>query len=135
MTRHPQRLENDKTERWNRTLKQATRAMLFSAGLSNKLWTEAMMYATLLLSASPSKRLQGFSPYSLLHGGQPMNVSHLHPFGCLVEVLITYDNLKPLDSRTWQGHYMRPSVDGPGYRVWNPRTKRVSVSRNVHFLP
>ena len=127
--------QNGKAERWNRTLKQAARAMLLTAGLSMKLWAEAIMYATLLLSASPSKRLQGSSPYSLLHDGQPLDVSKLHPFGCLVEVLITHDNLKPLDSRTWQGHYMGPSVDGPGHRVWNPRTKRVSVSRNVHFLP
>jgi hypothetical protein len=45
-------------------------------------WGEAVMTAVHLLNRSPTKALDGKTPYDAWHGRKPA-VSHLHVFGCL----------------------------------------------------
>ena len=44
-----------------------------------------------------------------------------------------YGNLTKLEPKTFPAFYLGPAMDGQGFRVYNPETKRISVTRS--FTP
>ena len=58
------------------------RALLKQRGMSAKYWWEAVVTAVHLLNRSPTKSLQGKTPYEAWHG-RSSTVTHLCTFGCL----------------------------------------------------
>jgi hypothetical protein len=50
--------------------------------MSVVFWGEAVVTAVYILNRSPTKTLNGMTPYEAWHGRKP-TVSHLRVFGCL----------------------------------------------------
>ena len=73
--------QNGVSERMNRTLVEAVRSMLADSRLPHKFWAEALSTATYLVNRSPTKALDGKTPFEAWNGKKP-NVNHLRVFGC-----------------------------------------------------
>ena len=74
--------QNGRVERKHRHILNVSRALLFQSKLPVKFWGEAVMTAAHLINRTPTKVLQGRSPYEMLHGTTPQ-YDHLRVFGSL----------------------------------------------------
>ena len=124
--------QNGVAEWYNRTLVESAHTSLIHASLPSNMWAEAINHSNEILNAAPSKKLSGSSSY-IKWFNKPFDVSNLHVFGCWVEALDPSHHTK-LAPKTFSGRYLGPATDGPGYKVWNPSTKHVSITRSAHFF-
>jgi hypothetical protein len=118
-------------ERRNQTVVAIARALLKQRGMSAKFWGETMVTAVHLLNRSPTKSLQGKTPYEAWHGRAPV-AGHLRTFGCLAFAK-ELNQVKKLDDRSWPGVFIGYADGAKAYCVLDPETQRVRVSRNVVF--
>ncbi|HEV7738404.1 MAG TPA: DDE-type integrase/transposase/recombinase, partial [Chlamydiales bacterium] len=88
--------QNGMAERANRTVVQAAKAMLHSAGLSYGFWERAVETAVFARNRSPTQSLTYKTPYELLFGRAP-DISYMRVFGCLAYRNIPSDNRQKLD--------------------------------------
>jgi hypothetical protein len=58
------------------------RALLKQRGMPAIFWADAVVMTVYILNRSPTKALNGRTPYEAWHGCKP-TVSHLRVFGCL----------------------------------------------------
>jgi hypothetical protein len=77
----------------------ATRSMMKAKNLSGYFWGEAALTDVNLLNRSPTKSVEGMTPYKAWNGRKP-NVSHLRTFGCIAYVKNTKPHPKKLDDRS-----------------------------------
>jgi hypothetical protein len=84
-----------------------------------------------ILNRVPTKALNGMTPYEAWHD-KASAVAHLRMFGCLA---FTKDltQLKKLDDRNHPGVIIGYADGAKAYRVLDPTTQRVRVSRDVVF--
>jgi transposase InsO family protein len=73
--------QNGVIERRNQTFVGMTRALLKQRGMLAVFWGEAVVTAVYILNRSPTKALNGSTPYEAWYGRKPA-VSHLRVFGC-----------------------------------------------------
>jgi len=84
-----------------------------------------------LLNRSPTKSLQGKTPYEAWHGRAPA-VEHLRVFGCLC-IAKELNQVRKLDDRSRPGVFIGYADGAKAYRVYDPVFRRVLVSRDVVF--
>lgn len=89
--------------------------MLIAKDLPKMLWAEAVNYA-----------------FELVHGSKP-NLSQAHEFGAPVLVHVLEGG--KLEPRAEEAVFVGVDVESKGYRVFWPLKRRVSVERNVTFVP
>jgi hypothetical protein len=94
-------------------------------------WGEAVMTAVHLLNRSPTKALDDKTPYEAWHGRKPA-VSHLRVFGCLAFVK-ELNHVGKLDDRSTPGVFIGYAEGAKAYRVLDPATRRVRITRDVAF--
>ena len=68
--------QNGVSERMNRTLVETVRSMLADSRLPHRFWAEALSTAAYLINRSPTKTLDGKTPFQAWYGKKP-NVNHL----------------------------------------------------------
>ena len=68
--------QNGVAERLNRTLVEMVHSMLADSELPKSFWAEAFATATYLRNRSPTKAVEGKTPYEALYGLKP-KVGHL----------------------------------------------------------
>src|SRR5437660_7284924 len=73
--------QNGIGERMNRTIMEKARSMLLEAGLPESFWAEAVNTAMYLHNRSPTRSLEGKTPYEAWNGDKP-NLSHLKVLSC-----------------------------------------------------
>jgi hypothetical protein len=95
-------------------------------------WGEAVNAAVYLLNRSTSKEAGGRTPYELWTGSLPA-VHHLRTFGCLAHVKVIAPHLKKLDDRSRPMIFVGYEPGSMAYRVYEPRSRRVHISRDVIF--
>ena len=81
--------QNGVAERVNRTIVETTRSMLSHAHIPNEFWAEAVNTSVYVRNRSPTKVLNGITPYECLFEKKP-DVSNLRVFGCVTYVYHTY---------------------------------------------
>lgn len=124
--------QNGVVERKNRTVIEMSRSLLKSGKLPLNFWGEAVSTAIYLINSSPTKYLHGKTPYEAWHGVKP-TISHLRVFGCLSFALITSHKLKKLEEKSVKCVFIGYSSQSKAYRLYDPLTCRVIVSRDVVF--
>ena len=72
--------QNGVVERRNQTVVGMARALLKQRGMPAFFWGEAVVSAVYILNRSPTKAVDGRTPYEAWHGRKPA-VSHLRVFG------------------------------------------------------
>jgi transposase InsO family protein len=124
--------QNDVVERRNQTMMSTARSMLKAKELPGIFWGEAVTTVVYLLNRAPSKGVGGKIPYQLWTGSAP-GVHHLRTFGCVAHMKITTPNLKKLNDRSCCTIFVGYEARSKAYRLYDPSTRRVHVSRDVIF--
>jgi len=122
---------NGVAERYNRTLMEMVRCMLFDAGIGKGFWGEAVLYATQLNNRMPTRANGGQTAFELWYGRMP-RYNHLHRFGCKVTLLVPSTNRKKLDPKTQEAIYMGP--DKGDHQVHRVYTNKIQITRDVKFF-
>jgi hypothetical protein len=76
--------------------------------------------AVYILNRSPTKALNGMTPYEAWHGRKPA-VSHLRVFGCLAFTK-ELGHIDKLNDRSTPGVFIGYAEDSKAYHILNPGT-------------
>lgn len=85
-----------------------------------------------LLNRSFTSSVDGKTPYEAWHGRKP-SVEHLRVFGCVVHVKNARPHLRKLDDRSIPMVFIGYEAGSKAYRVYDPVTRRVHVTRDAVF--
>lgn len=124
--------QNGVVERRNRTLMEMTRSILKHMNMPNYLWGEATRHATYLINRVTTRALNGMTPYECLRGRKP-NLSHLKVFGCVCYARTETAGRRKLDDRSRVLVHLGTEPGSKSYRLYDPLSKRIVVSRDVTF--
>lgn len=123
--------QNGKAERDNRTIVESARTMILSKNLPLSLWAEAVNTAIYALNRTVWTT-DGVTPYEMWVEKTP-NLKHLRIFGSEAFVHVPKQFTKKFDARAKKVFFVGYEGESENYRLYNPGTKTVSVSRNVTF--
>jgi hypothetical protein len=114
-------------ERFNRTILDKVRAMLFQAGLDHSFWGKAVTAAVYLYNRTPHSGLDFITPYEKRYQKAP-DISHIRIWGSTTYAKIDSPESK-LHSRAKKGILIGYGVNQ--YEIFNPETGHVYWSRDV----
>lgn len=125
--------QNGRSKRDNRTIVEAARTLLQAKGLPSQLWAEATATAVYTLNRTGQSRNGGSrTPYELWTGRKPDH-SHMRIFGSDAYVYIPKQKVTKFEARAEKRILVGYDSESPNYRVYDPVTKRISISRHVAF--
>lgn len=124
--------QNGVVERRNHTMVEMAQCLLQETGLPKYIWGKAILHAIYLLNRFPTRAVTGSMPYETWGGKKP-NLRHIRVFGCLAYMKVPTVNLKKLDHRSKPVVYIGKEPDTKAYRLYDPISKSISVSRDVVF--
>ena len=122
--------QNGVSERRNRTLMEMARCLLYEKSMPLKFWAEAVNTAAYLLNRMATKILVEKTPYELWYGFKP-NISHLRIFGSPCYVLKPENRRRKLDQKIDVGIFIGYSTKSKAYKVYDLKTNRVVIARDV----
>lgn len=128
--RSPQ--QNGVAERKNRTVVEMARSMLIGKGLPKTFWAEAVHTAIYILNRCPTKAVQNRTPFEAWHKKKPV-VDHMRIFGSIAYSHISTPNKDKFDEKNEKLIFIGYSDESKGYRLYNPTTGKLVVSRDVIF--
>ena len=109
------------------------RCLLFEKDLPKKFWAEAVNTAVFLLNRLPTRALQHKTSYEAWHDYKP-SLQNLKVFGCLCFTHIPQVKRDKLDRKAEAGIFVGYSNVTKGYRVYQPATEKVIISRDIKFV-
>ena len=129
---------NGIAERYNRTILNMVRALLFHAKLLPALfWKHAVHTAVYIINrcVPSSLKSQGKTRYELYHGNKP-SIAHMRVFGCDVQRQIPSNSRKDkLSEVSLPGIFVGYDNDTVGYyNIWDITQQKVIRSRDVTFF-
>lgn len=125
--------QNGLSERFNRTIVEKARCMLFDANLGKQFWAEATSTAVYLQNRTVAASLGYKTPYEIWNGTKP-DISHVRIFGSSVMVHIAKEKRKKWDKKSEKCILIGYPENIKGYRLFNPETKKVLTSRDVIII-
>jgi hypothetical protein len=123
--------QNGIIEWHNQMVVGMARALLKQGGMSAVFWGEAVVMVFYILNHSPTKALNGRTPYEAWHGCKPA-VSHLRVFDCLV-FSKKLGHISKLDDRSTLGVFTGYVEGSKVYHILDPWTQRVRTTHDVVF--
>lgn len=96
------------------------------------MWGEAIRHAVYLLNRVPTKAVKEATPYEAWTKDRPQ-VDHLRVFGCICYMKLPSAHVKKLDNRSKCVVHLGREAGTKAYRVYDPETKAIHVSRDVIF--
>lgn len=123
--------QNGVAERISRTLVEKARSTMNAMNLPVDFWAEAAVTAGYLSNVSPTRAVYKKTPHEVWFGKKPY-VDHLRVFGCVVFTHV--QNQQKLDSRVEKGIFVGYAQDAKAYRVFNPVTNKIIISRDMVFM-
>lgn len=124
--------QNGVVERRNRTVIEMARSMLNSMHVPDMLWGEAVRHAVYILNRVSTKALKESTPYETWAGRKP-NIEHMRVFGCVAHMKIVGGHLRKLEIRSRKMVYLGTEMGSKAYRLLDPDTGKIHVSRDVSF--
>ncbi len=124
--------QNGVAERMNRTLLESARSMLFHAKMPLHFWADAVNTAAYVRNRCPTSVLKGHTPYETWFKRKP-KISHLKVFGCNAYVHIPKEKRQKLEPKSTKCIFIGYADPCKGYRMYDPSTKKVILSRDVKF--
>jgi hypothetical protein len=124
--------QNGVAERKNRTVVEMARSMLQTKGLSNSFWGDVVGTSVYILNRCPTSALDMMTPYEAWYEKKP-NVNHFRVFGCVAYVHVVDQKRQKLDPKSELCIFLGYSEQIKAYRLYNPLTNSIVVSRYVIF--
>ncbi|MCO5550654.1 hypothetical protein L7F22_004143 [Adiantum nelumboides] len=124
--------QNGVAERKNRVIVEHARAMLNEGNLPKLYWAEAVNTSVHLMNMSPTEALTRLTPEEAYSGIKP-NVSTLKVFGCVAYMHILDEKRRKLDVKSERCVFTGYDMYSKGYRLVNPDTNKIHISRDVIF--
>ena len=124
--------QNGVAERFNRTMVESARSMLYHAKLPLTFWAEAVNTAVYVRNRSPTVSLKSKTPFEHWFQKKP-DVSHMRVFGSLCFVHIPDSERQKLDAKSYKGIFVGYPEQTKGYKVYNLASGKFARTRNVIF--
>ncbi|XP_018479287.1 uncharacterized protein LOC108850218 [Raphanus sativus] len=124
--------QNGRVERKHRHILNVSRALLFQSKLPVKFWGEAVMTAAHVINRTPTKVLQGRSPYEILYGTKPQ-YEHLRVFGSLCYTHHRSRDRDKFGPRSRRCIFVGYPFGQKGWKVYDLEKKEFIISLDVVF--
>jgi len=121
---------NRVVERNNKVIMDMTRSMLKAKGMPNYFWAETVTCAVYLINKSLSQSVPNTTSIDACSGFKP-NVQHLKIFGSITYAHVPKVARSKLDDKAMKIIFI--GYKHVRYKLYNPMTKKVIVSRDVTF--
>lgn len=108
------------------------RSTLTEKKMPKEFWAEGVRWITYVLNRSPTTALENQTPEEAWNGFKP-DVKHFKVFGCIGHVHIPEAKRTKLDDKSCKCIYLGLSEESKAYRMYNPTSKKILVSRDVVF--
>lgn len=112
---------------------EMARCLLHEKDLPKKFWAEAAHTVVFLLNRLPTRAVEGKTPFEAWHGVKP-SLKNLKIFGCLCFSHIPQVKRDKLDQKAELGIFIGYSLVSKAYRIFQPHTMKIIISRDVQFL-
>ena len=121
-------------ERPLRTIRDNASAMLHSMPVPNSMWPCAVNTVLYLRNRTYRRSIgpTGGIPLTLLTSSVP-DASKFRVFGCAVFAKVPDKLRRKLSEKAFRGVLVGYPIDAPGYRVYNPETRRITTAVHVVF--
>ncbi|KAL5836714.1 hypothetical protein ACOSQ3_013883 [Xanthoceras sorbifolium] len=119
-------------ERKNRTILNMVRSFLKRSSVSKSFWPEAVNWSIHILNRSPTFAVQNMTPEEAWSGNRPA-IDHFRIFGCIAFAHILDEKRKKLDDKGEKCIFLGVSKQSKAYKLYNPKTKKIVISRDVVF--
>ncbi|KAK4408464.1 Retrovirus-related Pol polyprotein from transposon TNT 1-94 [Sesamum angolense] len=97
-----------------------------------KLFGQKQSTLQSIYSTGPTKAVQNMTPIEAWSGKKP-SAKHLRVFGSICYVHIPTEKRHKLEENTEKGIFLGYSTQSKGYRIYNLKTKKLIISRDVEF--
>jgi hypothetical protein len=124
--------QNGVAERKNRTICEATKAMMFDQDLPNSLWAEPPYTAVYIQNRCPHAILKDKTPEEVFSGIKP-KVVHLSIFGCPVYIHVPKENWTKMEPSGKKGVFLGYNENSKAYRIYVPSQRQIEVRKDVTF--
>jgi transposase InsO family protein len=124
--------KNGVAERKNRTIIEATKAMIHDQSLPMTLWVEACMPAVYVQNHSLHQIPKNIIPEEAFTKVKP-EIEHFKIFGCPVYLHVPKEKRSKLEPSGRKGTFVRYSESSKSYRIYIPSQRQIEVSRDVTF--
>jgi len=108
------------------------RSILSEKHIPREFWPEAVNWCIHTLNRSPAAAIKEVTPEEAWSGVKP-SVGYFRVFGCIGCVHVPNERRTKLDSRSMKCILLGVSEETKGYRMFNPLTKKLIISRDVIF--
>ncbi|CAJ2639943.1 unnamed protein product [Trifolium pratense] len=108
------------------------RCMLKAKQIPKEFWAEAVATAVYILNRCPRKSVREKTPEEAWSGRRP-SIRHLRVFGCIAYAHVPDQLRKKLDDKGERCIFFGYSPNSKAYKLYNPETKKVIISRDVTF--
>ena len=125
--------KNGIIEKKNKTIVEMTRSMLKAKSFPKTFWAKTITCALFLLNRCPTKAVFGRAHEEAWSGHKP-KVSFLQIFRCIAYSHIAKEHRKKFDDKSEKCIFIGYSDITKYYKLHNPKTGKLVVSRDVQFL-
>lgn len=124
--------QNGMAERRNQTIMNLVRSTMTERKMPNEFWEEGVKWITYVLNRSSASAVQDQTPEEAWSGVKP-NVQQFKVFGCIGHFHIPEAKRVKLDDKIRKYVFLGVSEESKAYRMYNPISKKIRVSRDVVF--
>lgn len=124
--------QNGVAERKNRTVMNMVRSLLSEKDVPKTFWPEAVNWAFYVLNRCPTLAVKDVTPEEAWSGIKP-SVQHFRVFGSIAHVHVPDVRRTKLDDKSHSCIFFGVSEESKGYRLYDPVSKKIVISRDVVF--
>ncbi|GKV42713.1 hypothetical protein SLEP1_g50091 [Rubroshorea leprosula] len=124
--------QNGVCERKNRTILDMVRSLLTRSCIPKNFWPEAINWSIHILNRSPTFVVKDMTPKEAWSERKP-TVDHFRIYGCVAYAHVPDQKRKKLDNKGEKCIFLGVSDPPKAYKLYNPSTKKIVISRDVVF--
>lgn len=124
--------QNGLAERYNRTIMEKARCLIFDAQIEKEFWKEAVATSVYLINRTETSTLSNHQTPAESWYKQKPNLEKIRVFGCYAFKHIPIEERKgKLDPRSKK--YIMVGYTDNGYQLWDSENRKILTARNVIF--